>query len=182
MPDPQTIGTAWIYDRVLKYCEDRANGIKSYYRQHSYKENFLRILCDALLGGFTGSVARSRYQKRQQQLKRKRVSAQDYTVTGHSIREYLERRWLHDNNTEGNRVMVEDLCLWWDEWLFAIVHSPPECSVPRHRKRIKRMIGEWRQECETRRQSLEGRKDVQLEIRPKAKTTRAQSGIDRPAV
>ena len=157
--DAQLLGATWIYQRILDYCEERANGIGGSYRQTSYKQDFFRIFTDALIGGFCGSLAARRYQRRCSRLKRSRPAYTDYVVVGEGIRAFLEERWLKGKNrTSSNERMVSDLCEWWDAWLFARGPYYPRdfCSPRRSMQRVTTSLDAWIRETNVP-EAIEGR-------------------------
>jgi hypothetical protein len=145
MSDMQVSGTAWIYQRVHDYCEERANGIGGDYGQTDYKNDYLDIFNDAFIYGVCGCQAKEKYRRRSLKLKRGTIAFCDYVVTGEGIRQSLEKTWLTGSNiTQDNRRMILTLCEWWDEWVYAWERFPGEYSYPRnHRAKIKASLQKW---------------------------------------
>jgi hypothetical protein len=145
MVDIQLIGTKWIYQRILDYCEDRVNGIGGYYRQTSYRKDYFHIFTDAEIGGYCGNQAIERHRKRCEKLKRNKPSFKDYVVTAEGIQEFLPQHWLQGkNNKAENTEMISDLCEWWDAWVFASSgHYPRDYGSRKSRRRVRKSLERW---------------------------------------
>jgi hypothetical protein len=143
--DTQSLGAAWIYERIRGYCEERANGVGGHYRQSTYMKDFCHIFADAVTGGYCGDRAVQRYRRRCSRLKSGKLTFTDFAVFGEGIKTFLRKNWLKGKNrTTGNEEMVSVLCEWWDAWVFAREHYPRDFYSPRRSsRRVKAARDGW---------------------------------------
>lgn len=145
MTTQQQVATAWIYARVLDYCDDRANGIGGSYCQSPYTCDFATIYYDAVTCGVCGDVAVQKLRRRCATLKRNRPSFSSYVVTSGTIRDYLNAKWLKGKNkTRPNIMMVDTLCAWWEGWQILAECCPRDYLSPKSRlTRVKAELKQW---------------------------------------
>jgi len=137
----QVAGTAWIYQRILDYCDERANGVGGDFDQTSYKLDFFGIFADAYVGGFCGCEARKRLAR----LGSGDALFSDFVITCEGIHQHLTNEWLKGpNRTKENTAMTRDLCNWWDAWEYAWGHFPGYFHSPRSRiNKVKSELEGW---------------------------------------
>jgi hypothetical protein len=145
MVTQQQLGTAWIYSRILGFCEDRTSGIGGNWAQSPYKDDFVHIYYDAETCSLIGTVAAQRHKRRCARLKKNRPSFGSYAITPEAIREFLQKSWLKGrNNTATNVAMVDTLCGWWEAWQVLATCRPRDYSAPKRRlTRLKSEIRQW---------------------------------------
>lgn len=121
-----------IYAEILDYCHQEDRGVRGYWGQEPYKQDFFEIFYAAHKNHHCGWSGKERY-KRARKRRKTAPSMAAYVVSGNSIREYLDGKI---KMTQRHKDTIDDLTTWWDNWTYAWDNHP--VGVPRiykHRRK-----------------------------------------------
>lgn len=118
-------GTNSVLELLEEYCRLHS---ELNWRQEPYKRDLFKVFSLAYKAKLTGVAADSAYKQRTAKLKRKKISPDDFVITGELIVRRVSKRY---------RRIAREIGHCWDEWAYAWDRCPNRRRAYHRRNTVK---------------------------------------------